>query len=193
MAEESKDIASELNERQKKFCENFVFDWNATRSYMAAYPDSDYDSAAVSANRLLKNDKIQAYVAELKTKTAELAGVSLLRVANEYAKLAFTDAANLRTDWNEVKEWSELTEAERALIAGVTTTKRTIGSGDEKVEIEETRLDYKTHDKHKALEALRKMFGFDAAEKKDVNLKTTFSDLTDEQLTERLNRIKDVI
>lgn len=165
MPEASKDIASELTEKQKKFCEGYVFDWNGTRAYQVAYPDSTYDSASVSATRLLGNDKIQAYIAELKTKTAELAGVSLLRVTNEYVKLAFTDAASLRTDWNEVKEWENLTEAERALIAGVTTTKRTINSGNESIEIEETKLEYKTHDKHKALEALRKMYGMDAAEK----------------------------
>jgi phage terminase small subunit len=182
--------STSLNERQKKFCEGYIFDWNATRAYMAAYPDTTYDSARVSASTLLTNPNIKAYIEELKSKTAELAGVSLLRVVNEYAKLAFTDAASLRTDWNDVKDWDELTEAERSLISGITTTKRTIGSGEEKVEIEETKLDYKTHDKHKALEALRKIYGYDAAEKTENKSTVTVIQKTRAEIEAELEEIR---
>ena len=45
----------------------------------------------------------------------------------------------------------------------------------------------------KLRERRAKILGIDAAEKKDINLKTEFADLTDEQLSERLKRIKDVV
>lgn len=45
----------------------------------------------------------------------------------------------------------------------------------------------------KLRERRAKLLGIDAPEKKDVTVKAQFSDLTDEQLSERLNRIKDVI
>lgn len=135
---------------------------------MEAYPDTSYDSARASASTLLTNPNITAYIEHLKTKTAEIAGVSLLRVAKEYAKLAFTDAARLRKDWRDVKEWEELTDDEKALISSVTTTKRIINIGGEDIEIEEMKLEFKTHDKHRALEALRKMYGMDAPDKLEV-------------------------
>lgn len=165
---ENESIAEGLNERQKKFCEGYIFDWNGTRAYMAAYPDADYDSARTNASRLLANVNIKAYIEELKTKTAELAGVSALRVAKEFARLAFTDVSRLRKDWHKEQDWDKLTDDEKAIISGITTIKRTIGGGEDAPEIEETKLQFTTHDKQKALIELKKMFGYDAAEKIEV-------------------------
>ncbi len=163
---EAESTQGELTEKQRKFCEEYVFDWNGARAARAAgYSE---DAAKEIAYENLTKPHVRAYIEELKKRTAELAGVSILRVAKEYAKLAFTDASGLKTDWENVKPWEELTEDEKALIASVTTTKRLIGGSEDSLPIEEVRLEYKTHDKHKALEALRKMFGYDAAEKVEV-------------------------
>lgn len=184
-------ITEELNERQKKFCENYVVDWNGTRSYMDAYPDADYDSAKTNASRLLTNANIKSYIEECKNKTAELAGISALRIANEYKKIAFNSAAALRKGWDDVKDWDELTEEEKAIISEVETitTHRVTDDGSMLIE---KKLKYKTYDKQKALAELKKMFGYDSPEKVEHSggIKTTYSDLTEEEIQERLERIR---
>lgn len=81
----------ELNEKQKKFCEEYVFDWNATRAYQVAYPDAAYDSANRSGSRLLINVDIQAYIEEIQKDFAKLAGISKLSVLKELQKIAEED------------------------------------------------------------------------------------------------------
>lgn len=77
-----------LNPKQKLFCRYYATSevktrGNATKSYMAAYPDSSEEAAAVSAHELLRKPKVVDYLKELWRKTgltdeevdAELAGI----------------------------------------------------------------------------------------------------------------------
>lgn len=57
------------NERHERFANLYVKMGNQTRAYMKVYPDSSYESAAVSAHQLLKNPKVKARVKELNTRT----------------------------------------------------------------------------------------------------------------------------
>lgn len=53
----------ELNEKQKRFCEEYVKHYNASRAGLdAGYSEK---TAHVQANRLLKLDKVQEYVKQL--------------------------------------------------------------------------------------------------------------------------------
>ena len=56
-----------LNPRQKRFCEEYVRTGNATLSYMVAYEKEEhqYQASAVEANRLMKEEKVLEYIAEL--------------------------------------------------------------------------------------------------------------------------------
>ena len=51
---------SDLKPEHKVFVENYVIEWNATRSYMVAYPKCDIKSAEASASRLLSNVKVSS-------------------------------------------------------------------------------------------------------------------------------------
>ena len=57
-----------MTDKQKRFCDEYIIDLNATRAYKAAYPNIKNDNVAKSAgNRLLTNVDIKAYIeAELK-------------------------------------------------------------------------------------------------------------------------------
>lgn len=163
---EAENIEEKLTEKQKQFCENYVFDWNATRSYLAAYPDSGYDAARSSASDLLTKPNILAFIEQLKTETARLSGVSALRNATELSKMAYTTQSKLRTGWNDLKEWDELTEDEKAAISEIQieeTTRYTQEGG----EINEKKIRVRMHDKHKAIDTLNKMLGFNAPEKRE--------------------------
>lgn len=58
-----------LNEKQERFCLEYAKTANAAESYMIAYPNAKKNSAYSNANRLLKNDVIQARLAELTEET----------------------------------------------------------------------------------------------------------------------------
>lgn len=73
----------ELTPKQKRFCEEYVIDWNATRAYQVAYPDCSYESANTSGPRLLVNVSIKAYVEEIQEDLQKLAGISKLSVLNK--------------------------------------------------------------------------------------------------------------
>ena len=56
---------NKLTEKQKRFCDEYIKDLNATRAYKAAYPNIKKDNTAKSAgSRLLTNVNVRSYVDE---------------------------------------------------------------------------------------------------------------------------------
>lgn len=59
-----------LTEKQKIFADEYLIDLNATRAYKVAYPKVKKDNvAAANGARLLRNDKVLAYIDEQLEKT----------------------------------------------------------------------------------------------------------------------------
>lgn len=55
----------DMTDKQRKFCDEYIIDCNATRAYKAAYPHIKNDNVAKSAgNRLLTFVDIKAYIDE---------------------------------------------------------------------------------------------------------------------------------
>lgn len=54
-----------MTDKQQKFADEYIIDCNATRAYMAAYPNVKKDSTASAAGaRLLGNVKVRGYIDE---------------------------------------------------------------------------------------------------------------------------------
>ena len=54
-----------MTDKQKRFCDEYLIDCNATRAYKAAYPTIKSDVvAATNGGRLLRNAKVSAYIEE---------------------------------------------------------------------------------------------------------------------------------
>ena len=54
-----------MTDKQRKFCDEYLIDANATRAYKAAYPHIKSDDAArACASRLLTNANIKNYIDE---------------------------------------------------------------------------------------------------------------------------------
>ncbi len=52
-----------MTDKQRKFCDEYLIDCNATRAYRKAYPNVKKDSsAAVCATKLLRIAKVQEYI-----------------------------------------------------------------------------------------------------------------------------------
>ena len=164
MAEELKP----LTEKQKIFCREYIYDWNGARAArVAGYSEK---TARLIASENLTKPNIKAHIQEIKNNIEEMAGVSRLMVFNEYKKLAFSSIAHLHNTWIERKDFEQLTDDQKSCISEINTriVKKNIGTNDapEIVDIESILV--KLYDKTKALEAMRKMAGYDEAEKIDL-------------------------
>ena len=77
---------AELNEKQKRFCEEYLVDLNATQAYIrAGYSEK---GAAVAACKLLMNANISEYVNQLRNKQSEKTGVSVEYILNSLKEIA---------------------------------------------------------------------------------------------------------
>lgn len=163
------EVKTELTEKQKLFCNEYVFDFNATRAYKKVY-DCEYDAAKVNGCKLLTNTNIQVYITEIQKDLSILSGISKLKVINEFAKMAFNSIASLHNTWIERKDFDTLTEDQRACISEISTKilKKNIGTAQEPEIVDVEYINIKMFDKNKALENINKMLGYNMAQKTDI-------------------------
>ncbi len=147
-----------LTDKQKVFCQEYIYDWNATRAAIAA-GYSEKTARQIGQENLSKPD-IQAYIEEVQKDIEKQCGISRQRVLDEYIKIAFNSIAHLHNTWIDRKEFESLTEDQKACISEIDTKiiRRTID--EELVAVEQIKI--KLYDKNKALENISKMLGYDA-------------------------------
>lgn len=177
MAKEEKELAEvgleelekALDGKQKMFAHEYIIDWAKARSYMKAYPDSSYEAAAVSANRLLKNAKIIEYIELIKNDFEKEAGISKLMVLREHQKLAFSSISHLHNTWIERKEFEKLTDDQKDCISEIDTKvfKKNIGDSEALESVDVEHIKVKLYDKQKSLVEIGKLLGYNLAEKID--------------------------
>lgn len=124
---------------------------------------------------MLTKPNIQAYLDEIKIRLEEVAGISRLRVLQEHMKLAFSSIAHLHNTWISRKDFETLTEEQKACIAEIDTKIKTeYEYGQDSKEKEPISVEYvriKLYDKQKALDAISKMLGYDAASEINIRVK----------------------
>ena len=146
----------ELKPEHKIISENYVIDWNATRAYMVAYPNSSYESAMSSSCDLLRNPKINAYIELIQQDLAKLAGVSALRNILELKKMAYSNLADFKDGWLTEKDFGELDYDTKAALSEIQYTTEKIGG------IEKKGVKFKLHDKQRTIDGLNRMLGYEA-------------------------------
>lgn len=138
-----------MTEKQKRFCDEYLIDLNATRAYKAAYKNVKSDIvAATNGGRLLRNAEIQNYISGRMEERQKRTEVTQDRVIQELAAIAFskiTDYAAVKDDMVKIKDTNELTENQIRAISG-------IKEGEFGIEL-------KLNDKEKALELLGRHLG----------------------------------
>ena len=83
-------MAAGLTEKQKRFCEEYLIDLNATRANRAAYPSVKKDAtAAQAASRMLRNVKVRDFIQELKQERESRVLVSQDDVIKAIQEIAF--------------------------------------------------------------------------------------------------------
>jgi phage terminase small subunit len=114
---------TDLNPKQKRFCEEYIIDLNASAAYKRAGYDATGAVADANASRLLRNARVKEYIDKLQSKRSHDTGITSERVLKEVARIAFADATNI---WKEVekgvvlKNFSEIDVDTKAAIAEIT-------------------------------------------------------------------------
>ena len=138
-----------MTEKQKRFCDEYLIDLNATRAYKAAYKNVTSDIvAATNGGRLLRNAEIQNYISGRMEERQKRTEVTQDRVIQELAAIAFskiTDYAAVKDDLVKIKDTNELTENQIRAISGIKEGK--------------FGIELKLNDKEKALELLGRHLG----------------------------------
>lgn len=159
----------ELTGKQKRFCEQYILDFNGARSAReAGYSEA---TAREIASELLTKPHIRAYLEDLQANLAETLGITKAMILQEHQKLAFSTMAALRDDWITLKEFNELTPDQKACISEIQTQTRREKDYSVNPEGEVVTIDYvkiKLWDKQKSLDSLTKMLGYEAPKQIEV-------------------------
>lgn len=84
-----------MTDAQKRFCDEYLIDLNATRAYKVAYPKCKKDETAnAAASRMLRNVKVQEYISEKQKEIEKRTEVTQDKVIKELAAIAFSNASD---------------------------------------------------------------------------------------------------
>ncbi|MES2620231.1 MAG: terminase small subunit [Bacteroidota bacterium] len=150
---------SDLNERQKRFCEEYIAcKFNGTQAAInAGY--SEKTARSIAAENLTKPD-IQNYLALLFENDKEAVGIDISknRVLLEIGRLAFVDVRKFYGTDGQLLCIKDLDDDTAAALSGIESYEEKVSdaSADEVV-VAGTTKKIKTYDKPKALEMLAKM------------------------------------
>lgn len=142
-----------LNEKQLRFCQEYVIDLNATQAAIRA--GYSKKTAYSQGQRLLKHDEVQERIQEIKEERGRRCEVSQDRVLLEYARLAFFDPRKLFDDEGNPKDVSALDDDTAAALAGLDVVKEV----DPESGVTSYTKKYKVANKLGALDSLAKHLG----------------------------------
>lgn len=148
-----------LNERQKRFCNEYMIDLNATQAAIRA--GYSVKTANEQGARLLANVSVQAEIQRLQAEISRRTGISQDRVIRELAKIAFLNPMNLVTPEGRIRDGAS--QDDLSCIEGVKFKRSDSDTGySEEREV-------KIASKLKALELLGKHLGM-FNDKLDLNI-----------------------
>ena len=148
-----------MTDAQKRFCDEYLIDLNATRAYKVAYPKCKKDETANAASsRMLRNVKVQEYISEKQKEIEKRTEVTQDMVIKELAKIAFLDIRKLYTENGQLKNVADIDSDTAGAISSLETLEEYEGYGDDREKIGDTQK-VKLLDKTKALELLGKHLG----------------------------------
>ena len=158
------ELEAELKQSHRDFArEYFLNGWNRVKAYMKVYPDSSYQAAAVSANEILKNPKIEQFINYLKEDLEKACNINKARNLIELSKIAYSSIAHLHNTWIERKEFEQLTEDQKSAIESIDTKTVTVNFDDQTKEVEYVKI--KLYSKTEAIKMINEMMGYKAADK----------------------------
>ena len=149
--------AQNVSDRQAQFCREYLRTNNAAGAYQVIY-GCTIKAAESGGSRLLRNAKVQAYLAQLRQTTARRSEVTLERTLEEIAAVAFASITQVLTftdDGVRLHDSESLPPEVTAAIESISINE-TITDGGRTV-----KKSVKLHNKLTALGFLVSYFGID--------------------------------
>ncbi len=140
-----------LTERQRIFVREYVLHWNKTQAYLKAYPNNSLQSAGAEGVVILKKPWVAAYVDFVRKDYEKFCGISKAAQVEEYKKIAYANLDDYHKDWITLKEYSEISKAEKAAIKSIDVKTDKDGIVFVRVIL---------HDKIAALDKIDKLLGY---------------------------------
>jgi phage terminase small subunit len=163
-----------MTDAQKRFCDEYLIDLNATRAYKVAYKRCKKDETAnVNGSKLLRNTKVKEYIAQKQTEIQKRTEITQDRVLKELAKIAFGDIRKLYTENGALRNIIDLEDDIAGAISGVETFEEYEGRGADREYIGDTKK-VKMIDKTKALELIGKHLGM--FKETNININTNYEE-----------------
>lgn len=152
----------QITDQQKKFCQEYMKDFNGTQAAIrAGYSKRTANEQAV---RLLANISLQKYLETLKIKAADKNQELTERIKNELIKIGFSDIREYLDPDNTVKDISQMPSALTACIESIKKSETEFGN--EETGGTKTSIQFKLHSKLDALEKLARYVGLYEADNK---------------------------
>lgn len=158
-AENQETMGAGLTDKQEAFCNEYLVDLNATQAAKRAKYSED--SAGSIGHELLKKPEIQHRIEQLREETGKGFNITRERVAQEYARIAYSDIGSLVNAEGGIKNIAGLPADVTAAISSVEVFEEFETLGFEKEKVGETKK-LKLWDKVKALDSLCKLMGYNA-------------------------------
>lgn len=172
-----------MTNAQKRFCDEYLVDLNATRAYKVAYSRCKKDeTASVNGSKLLRNTKVQEYISKKQKEIEKRTEITQDMVIKELAKIAFLDIRKLYTENGQLKNIADIDSDTAGAISSLETLEEYDGYGDDREKIGDTKK-VRLLDKTKALELLGRHLGI-FNDKLDINIK---------EKEEKKNAISDIL
>lgn len=111
-----KGIEYDINQKQRRFIEEYLKDYNGTQAAIRAGYSSK--SAVVHACRMLINDNIKKYLRKRQDELVEDIKLDQLKTLREITKIAFFDPRKFFDEHGNLKEIKDLGDEEAAALAG---------------------------------------------------------------------------
>lgn len=151
-----------LTDKQKRFCEEYLIDLNATQAAIrAGYSEK---TANEQGSQNLAKLSIQEYIAEIRQKMMEESGITKEKVLAEYQKLAFYDIREAFDDEGNLLKVKDLTDGIAAAVAGIDVLELYSGKGEKRALIGHIKK-IKLSGKREALDSICRVLGYNAPEK----------------------------
>lgn len=146
---------AELNEKQKRFCEEYIIDFNGTQAAIRAGYSAR--TANEQSSQLLVKLNIQEYIQELIEERKKRTEISQDRVLLEIARLAFNDPRKAFYDDGRLKNIHEWPDEVAAAISSIEIVEDKLKDSD--LPYESTVKKIRFWDKGKQIELAAKHLG----------------------------------
>ena len=140
-----------LNNKQERFCREYVKTLNSADSYKKVYKSKSDAVATAAGSRLLSNVNVAAQIKKLQEQRAKRTNITADRLVKELGNIAFGNIKNI-SEWSDsglkIKDSKDLTMDEAACIASITSKPIIVKDNEGKVSvIYETKIRLKNSDK----------------------------------------------